>query len=277
MIALVRGDHEVNESKLKKILKCQILQLANPATIERVTGAAVGFSGPIGLKEKIVLVADTSIQEIQNGVVGANQEDYHLIGVSTERDIHPDQWEDIRFMTEQDICPKCRSPIHLQTAIEVGHIFKLGTKYTKAMRANFLDQDGKEKEIIMGCYGMGVNRILAAVLEQSHDEMGIIWPLSIAPFQLIIVLINPSNKSSLDASENLYKEFLGLGIDVLLDDRDERAGVKLKDADLIGIPCRVVIGEKNLAQGKVEVKLRKERETLLMDPKDVIPWFKKVC
>jgi prolyl-tRNA synthetase len=273
--ALVRGDHEINEAKLRRAIGCQALQLADPATIQRVTGASVGFSGPVGLKEKIQLVADFTVQGIENGVIGANEAEYHLTGVVAGKDFQPDQYKDIRYMTSEDPCPKCSKKIEIKTAIEMGHIFKLGLKYSKAMGANFLDQDGKEKPLVMGCYGIGVNRILAAAIEQSHDENGVIWPFAIAPFQLLITVVNAASVPLMQAAEKIYQECVHAGIEVLLDDRDERAGVKFKDADLIGIPYRVVVGEKNLAQGKVEIKKRQDKENTLISPDSVIGWIKE--
>ncbi len=269
---LVRGDHKVNESKLSRAIGCQVFQLADTVVIQRITGAPVGFSGPIGLKEKIQLVADFAVKGIEDGVVGANEAEYHLTGVAVGEDFQPDQWKDIRYMTAEDPCPKCQKRIEIKTAIEMGHIFKLGIKYSKAMGANFLDQDGKEKPLVMGCYGIGVNRILAAVIEQSHDENGIIWPVTIAPFQLLITVVNAANESLMRAAEKIYHDCIQAGVEVLLDDRDERAGVKFKDADLIGIPFRVVVGEKNLTQGKIEVKRRQDKESTLTSPESVVGW-----
>ncbi len=273
--ALVRGDHEINEAKLRRAIGCQALQLADPATIQRVTGAPVGFSGPVGLKGKIQLIADFGIQRIENGVIGANEAEYHLTGVTAGKDFQPDQYKDIRYMTSEDPCPKCQKKVEIKTAIEMGHIFKLGLKYSKAMGANFLDQDGKEKPLVMGCYGIGVNRILAAAIEQSHDENGIIWPLSISPFQLLITVVNAASVPLMQTAEKIYETCAQAGIEVLLDDRDERAGVKFKDADLIGIPYRVVVGEKNFAQGKIEIKRRQDKENVLISPEAVVGWIKE--
>ena len=267
---LVCGDHEVNPAKLQRFLKCQVLKLADAKTIERTSGAPVGFAGPIGLKEKIKMIGDWAIQGIENGVTGANEGDYHFVGVKVQEDFQPDQWTDIRLIKEGDVCPKCEKKVKLTPAIEVGHIFKLGTKYSKILGATFVDQDGQEKPLIMGCYGIGVNRILAAEIEQSHDTNGIRWPMAIAPFQIIIMPLNIADPKTRETAEQIYQDLQKEGWEVLFDDRDERAGVKFKDADLIGIPYQIVIGEKNLAQGKVEWRKREGGAPVLLDPREVV-------
>lgn len=260
VIVMVRGDHEVNESKVKSYLGVNEIFLADEKTIKEVTGASLGFAGPVGLKIKCKLLADYSVEGIVNGVTGANKKDYHLKNVNINRDYSVDEILDLRRAKEGDVCPKCGKTLEFSRGIEVGHTFKLGTKYSKTLRATFLDKDGKEKYFVMGCYGIGVSRIVAAAIEQGHDQNGIIWPLPIAPFQVLILPVNYEHEKIRTISNRIYKQLESAGYEVLMDDRDERAGVKFKDADLIGIPIRVTVGEKTLAKNIVEVKLRGEKE-----------------
>jgi len=256
--ALVGGDEEINEIKLKNYLACDSIELAMDDTILQVTGSPRGFAGPMGIKCRII--ADYSLFGMKNFVIGGNREDYHIKNCNSTRDFEITEYADLRIIRKGDLCPRCGGEIKIARGIEVGHVFKLGTKYSKAMNATFLDKDGKEKHMIMGCYGIGIGRTAAACIEQSHDENGIIWPLSIAPFHVIITPININDEQISRAAEDLYKRFVANGIEVILDDRDERAGVKFKDADLIGIPLRITIGSKGLAEGTVEVKFRKSGE-----------------
>ncbi|MFH0839397.1 MAG: proline--tRNA ligase [Candidatus Omnitrophota bacterium] len=266
---LLRGDHELNEVKLKKVLGCEILEMGDPELILKLTGAPVGFTGPVGLKNAVV-IADNGIKGLTNFVVGANKKDKHILNANFDRDFTVGKWGDIRIATIEDPCPKCSSKISIERAIEVGHTFKLGTKYSKPLGAKFLGEDGKEKPCIMGCYGIGVNRIIATCIEKSNDKDGIIWPMSLAPYKVIILPLNTAHKESMNIAENLYNELLDLDIEVLLDDRPESAGVKFKDADLIGVPIQVVIGERNLTSGKVELKTRKDKKIELLSPEEVI-------
>ncbi len=268
-IVMIRGDHEVNESKVKSYLGVNEIFLADEKTIEEVTGAPLGFAGPVGLKVKCKLLADYSVEGIVNGVTGANKKDYHLKNVNINRDYSVDEILDLRRAKEGDVCPKCGKTLEFSRGIEVGHTFKLGTKYSKTLRATFLDKDGKEKYFVMGCYGIGVSRIVAAAIEQSHDQNGIIWPLPIAPFQVLILPVNYEHEKIRTISNRIYKQLESAGYEVLMDDRDERAGVKFKDADLIGIPIRVTVGEKTLARNIVEVKLRGEKEVREVEPDQV--------
>ncbi len=270
---LVRGDHEVNEAKVTRLLKCSRLTLANERTIEQATGAPMGFAGPVGLKG-VQIIADYSIRDINDFVTGANKKDMHLVNVNIDRDFKVDLWGDIRYIRDTDPCPRCGKGLRIEHAIEIGHIFKLGTKYSKSLGARFLDEDGKEKDIIMGCYGIGVNRIVASIIEEHHDEDGIIWPISISPFEVLILPVNPTHAESTEFAEEVYTSLLDDGIDTLLDDRDERPGIKFKDADLIGIPFRIVIGEKNLKMGKVEIKNRKTKEVITIPKEDVVSTIK---
>ncbi len=253
--ALVRGDEEINEVKLKNYLKSDRLELAMDDTILEVTGSPRGFAGPIGIKCRII--ADYSLLNIKNFVVGGNRENYHIQNCNTPRDFKIIEYADLRVIREGDVCPRCGENIRIVRGIEVGHVFKLGLKYSKAMKAMFLDRDGKEKYMIMGCYGIGVGRTVAACIEQSHDENGIIWPMAIAPYHVIITPVNMNDEAISRTAEDLYRGLVTAGIQVILDDRDERAGVKFKDADLIGIPLRITIGSKGIAEGVTEVKFRK--------------------
>lgn len=255
---VVRGDEEINEIKLKNYLGCGSLELATDDIILKVTGSPRGFAGPIGIKCRII--GDYSLVGMKNFVVGANREDYHIRNCNSTRDFEIAEYADLRIIREGDRCPRCGEEIRIVRGIEVGHVFKLGMKYSKAMGATFLDRDGKEKYMIMGCYGIGIGRTAAACIEQSHDEDGIIWPLSIAPFHVIITPVNVNNEQISRAAEELYARLVASGIEVILDDRDERAGVKFKDADLIGIPLRITVGSKGLAEGVVEVRFRKSGE-----------------
>ncbi|MBW2027728.1 MAG: proline--tRNA ligase [Deltaproteobacteria bacterium] len=257
--ALVRGDHELNETKLRNVLGTEQVELADPELVEEVTGAPMGFAGPIGLKVKIV--ADQALMNMKDFVTGGNKEDLHLRNVNVGRDFQVDLFGDIRVITPQDRCPRCSRELSFARGIEVGHIFKLGTKYSKAMGALFLDEKGKETPIVMGCYGIGVGRTVAAAIEQNHDDNGIIFPIPIAPFEVVILPLQMQEGEVVEIAERIYRELEDRGVDVLLDDRDVRPGVKFKDADLLGTPLRVTVGMRNLRNGKVEVKARSETES----------------
>lgn len=265
---LLRGDHEVNETKLTKVLGQETVALADHTTIEHVTGARVGFAGPVGLQIKII--ADQAVSILRNFVTGANKSDVHLLNVNSERDFIIDRIADIRYVTKGDRCPKCNHEFDISQGIEIGHVFKLGTKYSDALKAKFLDANGREKSMIMGCYGIGVNRIVAALIERSHDENGIIWPLSLAPYKVIIIPVNVNDAASMKMANQIYDELVNVaGVEVLLDDRDQRPGVKFKDADLIGVPIKIVIGKKFTETKELEIKLRKSGETFLTPPGEV--------
>jgi len=266
---LIRGDNDLNETKAVKFLECEKLEMADEATIKSVTGGPVGFSGPVGLKG-VRIVADYNIAGCANFVVGANKKDAHLINVNLDRDFKVEEWADLRYITDKDPCPKCKKKIETKHAIEVGHTFKLGTKYSKALSAKFLDEAGKEKIIIMGCYGIGVNRILASAIEQNNDKDGIIWPKSIAPYEVLIIPVDVSDKKITKAADKIYNGLLKAGVDVLIDDRNVRAGIKFKDADLIGIPTQIVIGKTFLEKGKVELKHRGKPKAATIDPKSLL-------
>ena len=252
--AMVRGDRDVNEVKLKNLVGCtDDLELAEPAVVRDITRAEVGFAGPIDLG--IPVYADKEVAMMKNFVVGANETDMHFKNVNIGRDFEPDTIADIRVVVTGDACPKCGAPIKSEQGIEVGHIFKLGTKYSDALGLKYLDENSRQQTVIMGCYGIGVTRCLAAAVEQLHDDNGIIWPVSIAPYEALVISANHKSEEQAKAAEDIYNKLNAAGIETLIDDRAERAGVKFKDADLIGIPVRVVAG-KRIGEGIVEYKER---------------------
>jgi len=267
---LIRGDHEANENKIRRVLGVDKLELADPATIERVTGAPVGFAGPVGLKEPIPIYADYSIMEAVNAVTGANKNEKHLVNVNPFRDFTPTKFEDFRNAEEGDPCPRCAGKLTIRNAIEVGHVFKLGTKYSECLNAKFLDDDEMQKTIIMGCYGIGVNRIVAGLIETSYDESGIIFPVNLAPYEVVICPMKITDEKTMKLAQKLHDELEERGIDCLIDDRDQRAGVKFKDADLIGFPLRIVLGEKGLADGNLEIKWRWEKESTMLPVEEAV-------
>lgn len=264
---LIRGDHEANEIKLKKLLSVTDLELADPETVAKATGAPVGFAGPIGLKGLRIL-ADHAVAGLHNIVVGANEADHHYVDANQDRDFAVTQTADLRNAMAGDPSPRGDGPLKVAKGIEVGHVFMLGTKYSKAMGTVFLDPQGQEQLAVMGCYGIGVSRAAAAAIEQNHDAKGIIWPIPIAPFHVHLLPLSQSETVQSQARA-LYEQLLQAGIEVLWDDRDERAGVKFNDADLIGAPFHLVIGEKGLAQGLVELKTRKTGTVSKLAPGDV--------
>ncbi|MGA2332506.1 MAG: proline--tRNA ligase [Syntrophales bacterium] len=259
---LVSGDEEVNEIKVKNYLRCDVLEMAMDDVIHEVTGAPRGFAGAVGIKVKII--ADYSLSNMTNFVMGANREDYHVKNVNIGRDVSVAAFADLRIARETDLCARCGRALKFARGIEVGHVFKLGTKYSKAMKAQYLDKNGKERYMIMGCYGIGVGRTVAAAIEQNHDENGIVWPVPLAPYQVIITPVNVNDDKIKKMSVQLYEALQQRGIEVILDDRDERAGVKFKDADLIGIPLRVTVGQKLLTAGVLEVKIRRTGEVKML-------------
>jgi prolyl-tRNA synthetase len=259
--ALVRGDHEINEVKLQAALGCRELALANEAAVSAATGVTPGYLGPIGSKLRII--ADLSVQSMRGAVTGANEANAHYIEVDQERDFTPSAFADIRFAVAGDYCPRCgQGRLEAHRGIEVGQVFYLGRKYSELMGATYLDAEGRERPIEMGCYGIGISRLMAAAVEQNHDANGIIWPLAIAPFQVLLLPINYNDKATGEAANFLYEELQRRGVEVLLDDRDERPGVKFKDADLIGIPLRITIGAKGLQKGSLELRWRREGKVI---------------
>ncbi|MDD2510025.1 MAG: proline--tRNA ligase [Syntrophomonas sp.] len=265
--AIVRGDRELNEIKFKNVLGCNQLFMADEAAVKQLCGAGFGSLGPVGMPLKSYV--DLEVSQMKNFACGANEDDYHFINVNLGRDFTPAGINDIRNAVAGDSCPVCSAPLYSMRGIEVGHIFKLGTKYSEAMEANFLDQKGKERPMVMGCYGIGISRTMAAAVEQSADENGIVWPLPITPFEVIIVPVNSKNEEQMQAAWSLYEEFKQEGLETIIDDRDERAGVKFKDADLIGIPLRITIGPRSLQEKQVEVKKRTAKDPELV-PLDVV-------
>lgn len=259
---LVRGDHEINPIKMKNLIGCEWLLPAAEKTIDQQLGLPCGYIGPVGLD--IPVYADQEITALQNFVTGANKANTHFTGVQVERDLKISKFGDLRRILAGDPCPRCdNGKYHVKRGIEVGHIFILGTKYSEAMKAVYLDSNGKESPMIMGCYGIGVGRTAAASIEQNHDEKGIIWPRNLAPFEVIIIPVNFKNDDLKNTCESIYTQLKEMGVEVILDDRQDRLGGKLKDADLIGIPLQIIVGPKNLEEGKVEIKIRKTQESQL--------------
>lgn len=269
---LVRGDREVNEIKLKKALGANEVVLASDAGVREVTGAPVGFAGPVGLKAGVGIYVDDEVAAMTDFVVGANAADAHLTGVNLDRDFKATAVGDFRQAAPGDACPRCDGGTFKgYKGIEVGHVFYLGQKYSKPMGVSFLDVDGKEKAAEMGCYGIGVTRIVAAAIEQHHDANGIVWPVPLAPFEVAVLELQQDDDNVIATAKKIYEDLQKAGIDVLYDDRDERAGVKFKDADLIGIPYRIAVGKKGLAEGIVELKLRKGTEVRKIKIDEVVP------
>ena len=259
---LVRGDHEINPIKMKNMIGCEWLLPAAEKTIAEKLKLPCGYIGPVGLD--IPIYADQELATLQNFVTGANKADTHFTGVQVQRDLTIKKFGDLRRILAGDPCPRCdEGKYQIKRGIEVGHIFILGTKYSEAMKAVYLDSNGKENLMTMGCYGIGVGRTAAASVEQNHDEKGIIWPPNLAPFEVIIIPINFKKDDLKNTCESIYNQLLEMGLEVLLDDRQDRLGVKLKDADLIGIPMQIIVGPKNLEEGNVEIKIRKTQVSQL--------------
>lgn len=266
--ALVRGDREVQSVKLKNLLAADDIEPLNEEQVWQQTRLPVGYLGPLGLDIKVV--ADQEVMHMVNAVAGANEKGFHCTGVNPGRDFQPDVVGDLRQIAVDDRCPACGGSLRLKEGIEVGHIFKLGTNYSEAMGATFQDSDGQEKPFIMGCYGIGVSRVVAAAIEQNHDAKGIIFPVPLAPFQAIILNLGPKDDSFCQVAERLYKALHDRGLDVLFDDRDERPGSKFNDADLLGIPFRMTVGKTFEKEGKVELRFRRTGETLTLGPDEAI-------
>ena len=266
VLAIVRGDHEVNEVAVQHaVLGSVEPEMATPEELEKV-GLTAGFISPVGLQqtEEFAIVVDESVMETYNVCGGANKKDAHYVNINPKRDFNVEDIivAPIRLITKDDVCPKCGGSLEHAKGIEVGQVFKLGTKYSEALQATFLDQNGRPNPMIMGCYGIGVSRTLAAAIEQYHDENGIIWPRSIAPFEAVIVPINAKDEALMSTSETIYSALQEAGVDVLLDDRKDRAGVKFKDADLIGYPLRITVSKNTLENNEVEIQIRKTGEAL---------------
>ena len=263
---MVAGNREVNETKIKKLYNANEIELASPEDVTKITNAKVGFAGPIGLN--IDLVVDKEVYNFNNITVGANKDDYHYINVNSN-DYNPTKIEDIRNIMENDICPKCGGNIHFKKGIEVGNTFKLGTKYSEAMGLNYSDSENKLHPVVMGSYGIGTERCMAAIVEQNSDENGINWPINVAPYQVAIILISDKDEKQVEVATNIYNKLTDLNYDVILDDRDERAGVKFKDMELIGIPYRITVG-KAINDNNIEFKARTDKESTLISIDNII-------
>ncbi|EGW36371.1 proline--tRNA ligase [Desulfosporosinus sp. OT] len=269
-LVLIRGDRELNEIKLNNALGGFVsLELAPSHVVEGLLGCEPGSVGPVEVPVGLMVVADEEVPLMKKVVCGANQTDYHIVNADPSLEFRIDQIHDLRMVEPGEACLKCGAPLKEARGIEVGQVFKLGTKYSKSLGATFLDENGEEKPCVMGCYGVGVSRSLAASIEQNHDDYGIIWPMPIAPYHCIIVPVSTKDAQVVAEADKLYHELQRLGVEVVLDDRDERAGVKFKDADLVGYPLRVTIGSKTLANGQVELRERKTGETQLVSVEDV--------
>ena len=276
VVALVPGDREINEIKLVNYLGIgeHELEMADDGTIERITGADKGYTGPIGLSEEARLIVDKRVSQTKNFIVGGNETDYHIKNVNYGRDFEGELVDDLLLVQEGDICPDCGKKLSLDRGIEVGNIFQLGTKYSEALGGTYLDENGKDAIIYMGSYGIGVSRTMAAIVEQNHDEHGIIWPLVVAPYQVIVSVININNEDQMDLGEKIYKDLQAKGYEVLLDDRKGRAGVKFNDRDLIGIPLRITVG-RNAPEGIVEFSTRRENENIEIKEEEIVEMIKK--
>jgi prolyl-tRNA synthetase len=267
---MIRGDRQINEIKLKNSLKCIDLEMADAPTVEKITKAAVGFAGPVGLKN-VKIIADEEILLMKNFVAGANQDDYHFINVNVGRDLKIDSVSEIRNAQTGERCPRCKKGVLLTAkGIEVGNTFMLGTKYSESLGASFIDQDGKEKPFIMGSYGIGITRTAQAAVEKFHDKAGIIWPASIAPLSVEILPLNVNDEKQRDVAFQIYRKMKERDVEVLIDDRDERAGVKFNDADLVGLPLRINVGEKSLKEGKIEIVVRRTKEVISIKPEEAL-------
>ncbi|MBI4655512.1 MAG: proline--tRNA ligase [Elusimicrobia bacterium] len=269
VLALVRGDYELNEGKLRRALNAEKLEKAPENVYESISGCKVGFAGPVNIKEKFTnvsgakplktIIADYSLKNAVNGVSGANKDDFHTVNINIGRDYQPNEFADLRVAVKGDLCPKCKKPLGFSKGIEVGQTFKLGIKYSKSLKCEFLDENQKSVPMLMGCYGIGVSRIVAAAIEQNHDDWGIIWPQSIAPFEISLISVETEVENVRKTSTAIYEQIHKAGLTVLWDDRDERPGVKFKDADLTGIPYRIVVSAKTLKDGEAEFKKRTDK------------------
>lgn len=270
ILCFVRGDHEVNEVKVINTVGVNEVEMADESLLVEA-GTVGGYMGPVGIDStKTIVVVDSTVMKMHNICCGANKEGYHLLNVNPGRDFTPTYVADIRLIQAGDPCPHCGGQVSKARGIEVGQVFKLFTKYSEAMHATFLDENGKEKPMVMGCYGVGVSRTMAAAIEQNNDKDGMIWPVSIAPYEVLVVPVNTKDQASTEKAEEIYNALLQAGVEAVIDDRNERPGVKFKDADLIGYPLRIVVGPKTLAEGKVEVKVRRTGEVIMLPVEDYI-------
>lgn len=276
LLTLVRGDDEVNEAKLQTLFGAGI-RPGHAEELQAISGAEAGSIGPIGFKKNVRIVADLRLEDADELVSGANENDYHIKNIDLKRDVPGIEYMDIRLVKEGEASIDGKGNLRLVKAIEVGHIFKLGTKYAEAMGAKYLDENGKENVIIMGSYGIGVERIAASYIEQNYDEKGIIWEGELAPFDVSLICVNTNKEDVVNTCEELYKELQNNGLEVLFDDRMEvRPGFKFADADLVGLPVHVIVGEKNLKDGKIEIKVRRSGDRVLVEKADVISKVKEL-
>lgn len=269
---LVRGDHEANEGKVRRAVSATDVELADEATIEKVTSASVGFAGPVGLTCKVI--ADHDVAAMESAIAGANKKDAHFTGVIPGTHFDLAETFDLRNAVSGDPCPKCDGTLTIVHGIEVGHVFKLGTKYSEALNANFLDKEEKKHPLIMGCYGIGISRVVASIVETCHDENGIAWPTAVAPYTVELIPLNVKDEDVMTATNRIYDDLISAGIDVLMDDREQRPGFKFKDADLIGLPVRVVVGGKGLKEGIAEIKQRSDSEATRIPLADAVAHVK---
>lgn len=276
IVVVIPGDRELNETKLCNYLKIPSheLQMADEETIIKISGAAKGFTGPVGLKGHVRLLVDSRITKMKNLIVGGNQTDYHIKNVNYGRDFEGEVVDDLLMIEEGDICPKCGEALVMDRGIEVGNIFQLGKKYSSSLGAKYIDENGEEKLMLMGSYGVGVSRCMAAIVEQYHDEYGIIWPLVVAPYHVIVTIVNVKDEKQRELGEKIYRELTDAGVEVLLDDRNERAGVKFNDRDLIGIPIRITVGKK-ASENTVEYSLREDRENIEIPVDEIMDRIKR--
>ena len=274
ILVAIRGDLEINETKLSNALGGLDIELASEDIIKEVTGARVGFASPVGLKKKIRIFADKSIKTVADAIIGGNKDDTHIKNVNINRDFNVDVWGDFRVAKEGDRCPECGEKLYQKKGLELGHIFKLGDKYTQAFNFTVLDENNKAITPIMGCYGIGVNRALASVIEQNYDDKGIIFPISVAPYEAIVVSIDKETEESFKKAEEIYNALSAIGVETMFDDRKERLGVKLNDCDLIGVPMRIIVGKKSFERGVVEFKLRRDLESVEVKFEDIVEYVK---
>lgn len=275
ILILVRGDKEVNQSKIQAYFHANSVELADDKTVAEITGADVGFAGPINLKKKIKIAADYTIANSVSMICGANKTDFHIKNVDHGADFNAEVTGDFIVTKAGESCPKCDGVLEEHRGIEVGQVFFLGTKYSEKMKCLFIDHEGKEKPAVMGCYGIGVGRTMAASIEQNHDEHGIIWPMAIAPFEAVVLPLQQNNEKVVAAAEKIYAELIAAGIEATIDDRDERAGFKFNDADLLGYPVQVVLGAKSLEKGNIEIKIRKTGEKFEMPADKIVDFIKE--
>lgn len=269
VVVLARGDHEINDIKLKNVLNAKTVEMAGEAEAAKLFGASFGSLGPVGLSADVKVLADNAVAAMANIVCGANEDGWHYVNANAERDFHVTEFADLRFILEGDPSPDGEGVIQFAKGIEVGHIFKLGTRYSEAMNAAYLDENGRTQPMIMGCYGIGVSRVLAAVAEQFNDENGFVWPVNLTPFDAHVIPVNVKDSAQVEAANEIYTALRSAGMDVLLDDRAERAGVKFTDSDLIGVPIRVTAGKK-AAEGIVEIKVRQTGEIVEATVEEIV-------